>query len=90
MYYLAFNSGATSVAALVESSSYGMVSGSFIVTGTSADGGTTGSISFTRIAPGAVTLYEYEDTFIGTFDELTGVCVIHEGFDQTSNSVTVN
>jgi hypothetical protein len=90
MYYLAFNSGATSVAALVESSSYGMVSGSFIVTGTSADGGTTGSISFTRIAPGAVTLYEYEDTFIGTFDELTGVCVIHEGFSQTSNSMTVN
>jgi len=90
MYYLAFNSGATSVAALVESSSYGMVSGSFIVTGTSTDGGTSGGITFTRIAPGAVTLYEYEGTFIGTFDELTGVCVIHEGFSQTSNSLTIN
>jgi prepilin-type N-terminal cleavage/methylation domain-containing protein len=90
MYYLAFNSGATSVAALVESSSYGMVSGSFIVTGTSTDGGTSGGITFTRIAPGAVTLYEYEGTFIGTFDELTGVCVIHEGFSQTPNSVTIN
>ena len=89
-YYLAFNSGAISSAALVESSGYGTVSGSFTVTGTSTDGGTTGAITFTRTAPGAVTLYEYEDSFTGVFDELTGVCAIHEGFSQTSNSVTIN
>ncbi len=89
-YYLAFNSGAGSLADLVGSSSYGTVSGSFTVTGTSTDGGASGAITFTRTAPGEVTLYEYEDSFTGVFNELTGVCVIHEGFSQTSNSVTIN
>ena len=43
-----------------------------------------------RTAPGAVALYEYEDSFTGVFDELTDVCVIHEMFSQTSNSVTID